>query len=154
MQYVKDRPGHDRRYAIDASKIKRELGWAPQAPLREAIKTTIQWYKDNEPWWRAIKSGEYRNTTSCSTRAGEIRPSRQSAQNRKPAQPGGLFRCRVFGCQRAAGAPRVARLSVCRRGLCLRGGRAGYVGFTQGVEVAQEAILPRIVCWGVNSLLE
>jgi dTDP-glucose 4,6-dehydratase len=59
VQMVKDRPGHDRRYAIDASKIKRELGWEPKHRWEQAIKTTIQWYRDNEPWWRAIKSGEY-----------------------------------------------------------------------------------------------
>jgi dTDP-glucose 4,6-dehydratase len=59
VQQVKDRPGHDRRYAIDASKIKRELGWEPKHRFPEAIKTTIQWYRDNEKWWRAIKSGEY-----------------------------------------------------------------------------------------------
>ncbi|HZK82802.1 MAG TPA: dTDP-glucose 4,6-dehydratase [Humisphaera sp.] len=59
VQYVKDRPGHDRRYAIDASKIKRELGWEPKRRFEEAIQTTIQWYRDNEKWWRSIKSGEY-----------------------------------------------------------------------------------------------
>lgn len=59
VQYVKDRPGHDRRYAIDASKIKRELGWTPRHKFDEAIRHTIQWYRDNETWWRAIKSGEY-----------------------------------------------------------------------------------------------
>jgi dTDP-glucose 4,6-dehydratase len=59
VQYVKDRPGHDRRYAIDASKIKRELGWEPKHRFEQAIKTTIQWYKDHQDWWRAIKSGEY-----------------------------------------------------------------------------------------------
>ncbi len=59
VQYVKDRPGHDRRYAIDANKIKRELGWEPKHRFDEAIKTTIQWFKDNQGWWRAIKSGEY-----------------------------------------------------------------------------------------------
>ena len=59
VQYVKDRPGHDRRYAIDASKMRRELGWEPKHRFEEAIKTTIQWYKDNEKWWRSIKSGEY-----------------------------------------------------------------------------------------------
>lgn len=59
VQYVKDRPGHDRRYAIDASKMRRELGWQPKHKFEEAIKTTIQWYRDHEKWWRAIKSGEY-----------------------------------------------------------------------------------------------
>jgi dTDP-glucose 4,6-dehydratase len=59
VTYVKDRPGHDRRYAIDASKIQRELGWTPKHRFPEAIKTTIQWYKDNQSWWRNIKSGEY-----------------------------------------------------------------------------------------------
>ena len=59
VTYVKDRPGHDRRYAIDASKIKNELGWEPKYKFNTAIKETIQWYRDNESWWRAIKSGEY-----------------------------------------------------------------------------------------------
>ena len=59
VQYVKDRPGHDRRYAIDASKIQRELGWSPRHRFDEAIRTTIDWYRKNEFWWRAIKSGEY-----------------------------------------------------------------------------------------------
>src|SRR5688500_614908 len=59
VQYVKDRPGHDRRYAIDAGKIKRELGWEPKHRFEDAIRTTIKWYRDNEGWWRAIKSGEY-----------------------------------------------------------------------------------------------
>src|SRR5438874_12079 len=59
VQYVKDRPGHDRRYAIDATKMKRELGWVPKHRFEEAIRTTIRWYRQNESWWRAIKSGEY-----------------------------------------------------------------------------------------------
>jgi dTDP-glucose 4,6-dehydratase len=59
VQYVKDRPGHDRRYAIDSSKIQRELGWKPQHRFEQAIKSTIDWYRKNESWWRAIKSGEY-----------------------------------------------------------------------------------------------
>ncbi|MEM8875753.1 MAG: dTDP-glucose 4,6-dehydratase [Planctomycetota bacterium] len=59
VKYVQDRAGHDRRYAIDASKIKRDLGWEPKHRFEDAIKTTIQWYRDNQDWWRAIKSGEY-----------------------------------------------------------------------------------------------
>ncbi len=59
VKYVQDRPGHDRRYAIDASKIKRELGWEPKYRFEQAIKMTIQWYRDNESWWRNIKSGDY-----------------------------------------------------------------------------------------------
>jgi dTDP-glucose 4,6-dehydratase len=59
VKYVQDRPGHDRRYAIDATKIKREIGWEPKFRFDSAIKTTIQWYKENEQWWRTIKSGEY-----------------------------------------------------------------------------------------------
>ncbi|HEX8520952.1 MAG TPA: dTDP-glucose 4,6-dehydratase [Tepidisphaeraceae bacterium] len=59
VQYVKDRPGHDRRYAIDASKIKNELGWEPKFRFESAIKTTINWFRENQQWWRAIKSGEY-----------------------------------------------------------------------------------------------
>lgn len=59
VKYVKDRPGHDRRYAIDASTIKRDLGWEPQRRWDEAIAETVEWYKRNEEWWRAIKSGEY-----------------------------------------------------------------------------------------------
>jgi dTDP-glucose 4,6-dehydratase len=59
VNYVKDRPGHDRRYAIDAGKIKRELGWEPKHRFEQAIKTTIQWYRDHQDWWKSIKSGEY-----------------------------------------------------------------------------------------------
>jgi dTDP-glucose 4,6-dehydratase len=57
---VKDRPGHDRRYAIDSSKIQTELGWRPATPFQEGMADTIDWYLRNEPWWQKIKSGEYR----------------------------------------------------------------------------------------------
>jgi dTDP-glucose 4,6-dehydratase len=59
VEFVKDRPGHDRRYAIDFSKIKNELGWEPQVSFEEGLKMTIEWYKNNEDWWKKIKSGEY-----------------------------------------------------------------------------------------------
>ena len=58
-RFVKDRPGHDRRYAIDSSRIERELGWKPAHAFEDAIGRTIEWYIDNEDWWREIKSGEY-----------------------------------------------------------------------------------------------
>ena len=58
---VTDRPGHDRRYAIDSSKIQRELGWTPGPGIDEDLPELVQWYRDNESWWREIKSGEYRD---------------------------------------------------------------------------------------------
>ena len=59
IKYVKDRLGHDRRYAIDAAKAIKELGWKPLVSFEEGIKKTIQWYIDNKQWWQEIKSGEY-----------------------------------------------------------------------------------------------
>ena len=59
IRYVKDRLGHDRRYAIDPEKIRGELGWSPIVSFNEGIGQTIQWYRDNETWWREIKDGEY-----------------------------------------------------------------------------------------------
>ncbi len=61
VKYVKDRLGHDRRYAIDASKIQRELGWEPKRRWDEAIAETVEWYKTNTDWWQSIKSGSYRD---------------------------------------------------------------------------------------------
>lgn len=59
IEYVKDRPGHDRRYAMDYSKIKRELGWEPSVGFDEGLEKTVEWYKNNEAWWRRCKSGQY-----------------------------------------------------------------------------------------------
>ncbi len=59
ITFVKDRPGHDRRYAIDAGKIERELGWKPQETFETGIEKTIQWYLENRNWWERILSGEY-----------------------------------------------------------------------------------------------
>ena len=61
INYVTDRKGHDRRYAIDPSKIHRELGWLPETKFIDGIKKTIQWYTSHEDWWRDIISGEYQN---------------------------------------------------------------------------------------------
>jgi dTDP-glucose 4,6-dehydratase len=60
IKYVTDRPGHDKRYAIDASKIKRELGWAPSFVFEKALADTVKWYLDNRPWWERIISGAYK----------------------------------------------------------------------------------------------
>ncbi len=61
IEYVKDRPGHDRRYAIDSGKIKRELNWKPDFLFQEAIKQTIDWYIQNKEWWGRIISGVYQD---------------------------------------------------------------------------------------------
>ncbi len=59
IEYVKDRPGHDRRYAIDSAKIHSEVGWAPQHGFDDALARTVAWYREQSAWWQAIKSGEY-----------------------------------------------------------------------------------------------
>lgn len=60
ITFVKDRPGHDVRYAIDASKIERELGWLPEETFETGIRKTVQWYLDNYQWWQRVLSGAYR----------------------------------------------------------------------------------------------
>jgi dTDP-glucose 4,6-dehydratase len=60
LRYVTDRPGHDRRYGIDAGKLCRELGWQPRISLDDGLQATIEWYREQRGWWDRIKSGEYR----------------------------------------------------------------------------------------------
>lgn len=60
ITFVKDRPGHDVRYAIDASKIERELGWHPAETFESGLRKTVQWYLDNSDWWQRVLSGAYR----------------------------------------------------------------------------------------------
>lgn len=60
ISFVNDRPGHDRRYAIDASKIERELGWVPDETFETGLRKTVQWYLDNSEWWERVLSGNYR----------------------------------------------------------------------------------------------
>lgn len=64
ITYVKDRPGHDQRYAIDASKIERELGWRPQETFESGLRKTVQWYLDNSEWVKGVTSGAYREWVS------------------------------------------------------------------------------------------
>ena len=61
ITYVTDRPGHDRRYAIDAGKLERELGWKPAETFETGIRKTVQWYLDNQPWVENVLSGSYRD---------------------------------------------------------------------------------------------
>ena len=60
ITFVTDRPGHDVRYAIDASKIERELGWSPAETFESGLRKTVEWYLANEVWWRAVRDGSYR----------------------------------------------------------------------------------------------
>jgi dTDP-glucose 4,6-dehydratase len=60
ITFVKDRPGHDRRYAMDANKIERELGWRPLETFESGIRKTVRWYLENEEWVREVTNGSYR----------------------------------------------------------------------------------------------
>ena len=61
ITFVPDRPGHDRRYAIDAAKIRREMGWQPRVDFAGGLETTIAWYREHRDWWEKIRSGAYRD---------------------------------------------------------------------------------------------
>jgi dTDP-glucose 4,6-dehydratase len=76
ITYVKDRPGHDLRYAIDAGKMQRELGWAPAYTFENGMKQTIQWYLENRQWWERILSGDYQKYFETMY-AGRLRDARQ-----------------------------------------------------------------------------
>lgn len=60
LRFVTDRPGHDRRYAIDCSRLK-QLGWKPAVPFEDGLRATVRWYREHESWWRPIKSGEFKH---------------------------------------------------------------------------------------------
>ncbi len=60
IEYVADRPGHDRRYSLSSAKLKEQLGWEAQVHFAEGLEKTVAWYRDNEDWWGPIRSGEYR----------------------------------------------------------------------------------------------
>jgi len=60
VEHVKDRPGHDRRYALDAGKARTELGWAPRIAFEDGLSRTVAWYLGNREWWKRVRTGEYR----------------------------------------------------------------------------------------------
>jgi dTDP-glucose 4,6-dehydratase len=60
IEYIKDRPGHDRRYSLGSDKIREQLGWEAEVRFADGLERTVQWYRDNEDWWAPIRSGEYR----------------------------------------------------------------------------------------------
>ncbi|NVK74112.1 MAG: dTDP-glucose 4,6-dehydratase [Oceanospirillaceae bacterium] len=62
IQFVEDRPGHDKRYAIDARKIEREIGWAPKETFKTGLEKTVRWYLENETWWRALINPEKKDS--------------------------------------------------------------------------------------------
>ena len=61
IEYVRDRPGHDRRYSLGSDKIREELGWEAQVRFQEGLARTVEWYRDNQEWWAPIRSGQYRD---------------------------------------------------------------------------------------------
>ena len=79
ITYVTDRPGHDRRYAIDASKIQRELGWKPAETFETGIRKTVEWYLANPDWVAHVQSGAYREWVSTQYGAGATSPANDSA---------------------------------------------------------------------------
>ncbi len=70
VTFVKDRPGHDRRYAIDASKLRRELGWRPEESFESGMRRTVRWYLDNDAWLAGVTSGEYHRWISLNYASG------------------------------------------------------------------------------------
>jgi dTDP-glucose 4,6-dehydratase len=72
IEYVADRPGHDNRYALDSSRIRRQLGWQPLVDFEEGLEQTVRWYQENEDWWRPLKSGAYWDFYRTNYRSTEI----------------------------------------------------------------------------------
>ncbi len=75
ITFVKDRPGHDRRYAIDAAKIRRELGWTPRETFETGLARTVGWYLDHDAWIAAVTSGEYQRWISLNYQAAASNPA-------------------------------------------------------------------------------
>jgi dTDP-glucose 4,6-dehydratase len=74
IRYVKDRPGHDRRYAIDSSKLQSELGWKPRHDLESGLAETVRWYAENGAWVSGVRSGAYREWITANYAARDGQP--------------------------------------------------------------------------------
>jgi dTDP-glucose 4,6-dehydratase len=74
VTFVKDRPGHDRRYAIDAGKLERELGWRPQETFQTGIRKTVEWFLTHQDWVEDVTSGAYRDWVEKQYADGHPRP--------------------------------------------------------------------------------
>ncbi|HMA98766.1 MAG TPA: GDP-mannose 4,6-dehydratase, partial [Wenzhouxiangella sp.] len=80
IEYVTDRPGHDRRYAINAERIRSELGWAPSVDFAQGLAETVDWYLANRDWWQRIRDGKYRSerlgtiSTAATVSSGTTNP--------------------------------------------------------------------------------
>ncbi len=94
ITYVKDRPGHDRRYAIDARKIERELGWKPAETFESGIRKTVAWYLDNADWVGRVQSGAYRDwvATNYSDRASPCESCSSGRTDRSAGSCGARWR--------------------------------------------------------------
>jgi dTDP-glucose 4,6-dehydratase len=79
ISFVSDRPGHDRRYAIDASKVQRELGWSPRFKFEEALDVTVDWYLNHMDWVNSVRSGEYRKWIEINYEDREEKDTRRPA---------------------------------------------------------------------------
>jgi len=85
ITFVRDRPGHDQRYAIDPTKIGRELGWVPQESFETGLAKTVRWYLDNHPWWERIRSGVYRGERLGAAARAAVASTIESTKDRRGA---------------------------------------------------------------------
>jgi dTDP-glucose 4,6-dehydratase len=82
IRFVEDRPGHDLRYAIDCSKIERELGWTPLETFETGLRKTVRWYLENRKWWEDIRSGRYRGERLGTLVEGDADKVRRTTRRR------------------------------------------------------------------------
>jgi dTDP-glucose 4,6-dehydratase len=87
VRHIEDRPGHDRRYALDAGRLCAELGWEPGIDFDEGLATTVAWYRDNRSWWEHVKSGEYRDYYDKLYAGRLARAGTKAVKRAKPAKP-------------------------------------------------------------------